>query len=141
MPRNRRSQDGAVVIEFALVFVLFFLVMYGIVAYGMIFAVKHSLIQAANEGARAAVKDVGGVAQRVALARTVASESVAWLGERAPQPQVSAAVCATTSYMCVKVELTYDYARNPLIPALPALGVILPATLSGQATVQLDAVY
>lgn len=129
------------VIEFALVFVLFFLVMYGIVAYGMIFAIKHSLLQAANEGARAAVKDVGGIAQRVALARSVAGESVAWLGARAPQPQVSAAACATTPYMCVKVELTYDYARNPLIPALPALGVILPATLSGQATVQLDAVY
>lgn len=136
-----RRQAGAVVIEFALVFVLFFLVMYGVVAYGVIFAVKHSLVQAANEGARAAVRDVGGVAERVELARLVAGESVAWLGDRAPEPQVSAQACAATPYVCVKVELVYDYAGNPLVPALPALGVALPARLAGEATVQLDAVY
>lgn len=142
MPRSaKRVQGGAVVIEFALVFVLFFMVMYGIVAYGMIFALKHSLIQAANEGARAAVKDVGGVTQRLALARTVAAENIAWLGDRAPEPKVTAENCATTPYVCVKVELVYDYARNPLVPALPALGIVLPESLQGQASVQLDAVY
>lgn len=137
----RSAQRGAVVIEFALVFVLFFVVMYGIVAYGVIFAVKHSLVQAANEGARAAVRDVGGVTARVELARTVAAENLAWLGDKAPEPQVSAALCAATPYVCLKVELAYDYATNPLVPALPALGVALPERLTGQAMVQLDAVY
>jgi len=137
----RGSQRGAVVIEFALVFVLFFVVMYGIVAYGVIFAVKHSLVQAANEGARAAVRDVGGVAARVELARAVATENLAWLGDRAPEPQVSAELCAATPYVCLTVELSYDYAANPLVPALPALGVALPDRLAGRAMVQLDAVY
>jgi len=134
-------QRGAVVIEFALVFVLFFLLMYGIVAYGMVFAIKHSLVQAANEGARAAVRDVGGLPARIELARAVATESIAWLGDRAPEPQVSAEDCATTPYVCLSVTLVYDYAGSPLVPALPALGVVLPDNLTGQATVQLDAVY
>lgn len=138
---SRRQQQGAVVIEFALVFVLFFMFLYGIVAYGMIFAMKHSLLQAANEGARAAVRDVGGLPERMTLAGVVAGESVAWLGTRAPVPEVSAENCAATPYVCLNVKLSYDYAANPLLPALPALGIVLPTQLSGQATVQLDAVY
>lgn len=134
-------ERGAVVIEFALVFVLFFLVMYGIVAYGMVFAVKHSLVQAANEGARAAVRDVGGLTERAELARAVASESIVWLGARAPAPEVQTEECAATPYVCLTVRLDYDYQSNPLVPALPALGVVLPDNLSGRATVQLDAVY
>lgn len=134
-------QRGAAVVEFALVFVLFFLLMYGIVAYGVVFAMKHSLLQAANEGARAAVRDVGGLPERVALARAVAAESVAWLGDRAPAPEVSAEDCQATPYICLNVTLTYDYAGNPMVPSLPALGIVLPERLTGQATVQLDAVY
>lgn len=139
--RRHEDERGAVVIEFALVFVMFFMVMYGIVAYGVIFAIKHTLTQAANEGARAAVKDVGGLPERIALAGTVAAESMAWLGERAPAPVVTAEPCAATPFVCVRVSLTYDYASSPLVPALPALGIALPASLVGQATVQLDAVY
>lgn len=134
-------QRGAVAIEFALVFVLFFMVMYGIVAYGMVFAVQHSLTQAASEGARAAVRDVGGLPERMALAKSTSATAIAWLGGRAPVPQVTSAACAATPYVCVKVMLVYDYLNNPLVPALPGLGVALPASLTAQATVQLDAVY
>lgn len=137
---GRKSERGAVVIEFALVFVLFFMVMYGITAYGIIFAIKHSLTQAANEGARAAVQDVGGLPERLELASTVAAQSVAWLGANAPVPVVTVVQPCTAPFVCVEVSLVYDYAANPLVPALPALGVVLPDSLTGQATVQLDAV-
>lgn len=135
------GQRGAVAIEFALVFVLFFMVMYGIVAYGMVFAVHHTLTQAASEGARAAVRDVGGLPERIALAKTTSATAIAWLGGRAPVPQVTSAPCAATPFVCVKVLLVYDYLNNPLVPALPGLGITLPARLTAQATVQLDAVY
>jgi len=135
------AQRGAVAIEFALVFVLFFMVMYGIVAYGMVFAVQHSLTQAVSEGARAAVRDVGGLPERMALAKTTSATAIAWLGGRAPVPQVTSAPCAATPFVCVKVLLVYDYLNNPLVPALPGLGIALPARLTAQATVQLDAVY
>lgn len=135
-----RNQCGAVIIEFALVFVLFFMVMYGVVAYGAIFALQHSLTLAASEGARAAVKDVGALEQRIDLAKKTASDTISWLGGNAPIPQVTSDPCASTAFTCLKVVLVYDYAKNPLLPGLPGLGVSLPNTLSAQATVQLDAV-
>jgi len=134
------AESGAVAIEFAMVFVIFFMVMYGVVAYGIVFAVEHSLTHAVNEGARAAVADVGGLAERKTLAQSTASTAIAWMGKRAPVPQVTSVPCSATKFVCVKVALVYDYAANPIVPPLPGLGIALPATLSAQATVQLDAV-
>lgn len=134
-------ERGAAAIEFALVFVLFFMIMYGIVAYGVVFAVKHSLTQAVNEGARAAVKDVaGGLPAREEMARATAANAIAWLGARAPEPVITSAACVNTLFVCVKVELVYDYATNPIVPPLPGMGIVLPSRLASQATVQLDAV-
>lgn len=135
------GQRGAVAIEFALVFVLFFMIIYSIITYGMVFAVQHSLTQAASEGARAAVRDVGGLPERMALAKATSATAIAWLGGRAPVPQITSTPCAATPFVCVKVLLVYDYLNNPLVPALPGLGIALPARLTAQATVQLDAVY
>lgn len=138
--RGGRRERGAAAVEFALVFVLFFVIMYGIVSYGIVFALKHSLTQAANEGARAAVRDVGGLGSRIELARTTAANAVAWLGGQAPAPVVTAPPCVGTAFVCVKVALTYDYAAHPIVPPLPGLGIALPASIAAQATVQLDAV-
>lgn len=138
--RAGRRQGGAALIEFALVFVLFFMVLYGAIAYGVMFAVRHSLTQAAAEGARAALQDVGDLADRMEHARLAASDAVDWLGSLAPVPQVTSSPCTATGYTCVEVSLSYDYASNPIIPPLPGMGIVLPATLAAQATVQLDAV-
>lgn len=135
-----RKEGGAVAVEFALVFVLFFMVMYGIVAYGIVFAIRHSLEYAANEGARAAVQDVGGLAERISLADTTARNAVAWLGERAPAPVVTTPACPDARFTCVRVALSFNYEANPIVPPLPGLGIALPATISAQATVQLDGV-
>lgn len=133
-----RRQRGAAAIEFALVFVIFFMVLYGAVAYGVVFAIRHSLTLAASEGARAAVQDVGNADARAALAATTAANAIAWLGTNAPAPVVTHSPCPATPYRCLQVSLTYDYAANPIVPAIPGLGIELPATLQSQATVQLD---
>lgn len=139
---KRRRECGAVIVEFALVFMLFFMLMYGIVSYGVIFAIQHSLTHAANEGARAAVKDVGGLEARRKEAEDTVVEALKWLGTAAPAPEVTSPPCPGTSlYKCVNVKLTFNYAENPLIPPLPGLGVALPEKLVAQATVQLAAVY
>ena len=57
-PRSWRRQHGATAVEFALVFPLFFLIMYAIVTYGLIFAVQQGLTLAATEGARTALNYV-----------------------------------------------------------------------------------
>lgn len=137
-------QGGAAVIEFALVFVLFFMVMYGAIAYGVVFAVRHSITQAVSEGARAALQDVGdiatddGLAARVELARVTAANAIGWLGDLAPPPVVNFDCAATTpSLTCLKVSITYDYAAHPIIPEILGLGIVLPDTLAAQAIVQL----
>lgn len=141
LPGHGRRERGAAAIEFALIFVLFFSIMYGIVSYGIIFAVKHSLTHAVNEGARAAVKDVsGGLNGRKILAQNTAAVAVAWLGAHAPVPEVTSVNCANTGFECVTVTLAYDYAAHPIIPPLPGMGVVLPDRLAAQATVQLDAI-
>lgn len=138
---KKRRQTGAAAIEFALVFVIFFMVFYGIVVYGMVFAIRHSMMQAANEGTRAAVQDVGGLSARIDLATATASEALAWMGDNAPTPVVDSAPCSSTPYTCFKVSLVYDYAANPIVPPLPALGIIVPDTLTVEATVQLNPIY
>lgn len=139
MQKGRR-QRGAAAIEFALVFVLFFMLLYGAISYGLVFAVKHSLTQAASEGARASLQDVGGLPERIALAQATAANAVSWLGARAPTPVITTAPCPTTTFTCLTVALTYNYASNPIIPPIPGLGINLPATLDARAIVQLDAV-
>ncbi|MDD4881305.1 MAG: pilus assembly protein, partial [Gallionellaceae bacterium] len=125
-PTNR--QRGAAAVEFALVFILFFMVMYGAIAYGVVFAIKHSMTQAASEGARAALQDVtGGMPAREALALATAANALNWLGTNAPTPVVSLDCTPTEPrFTCLKVAITYDYAANPIIPPLPGLGVVLP---------------
>lgn len=132
-------QRGAAAVEFALVFVLFFMVMYGAIAYGVVFAIKHSMTQAASEGARAALQDVGDIAARETLAQTTAANALSWLGANAPTPVASLDCTPTTpAFTCLRVAIAYDYAANPIIPPLPGLGIVLPANLTAQAIVQIQ---
>lgn len=55
--RNRaHGQRGAYAVEFALVFLISFSLLYGVIAYGMLFAFRLGLQNAAEEGARAALR-------------------------------------------------------------------------------------
>jgi Flp pilus assembly protein TadG len=112
--------------EFAMVFPLFFLILYGIVTFSVIFVAQQNLTLAAEEGARAAA------------ACTAASNMVASL--------ISTATCASSwatctydaTMDCVNVTLTYNYASSPLVPNLPLTGLVLPASLVSSAMVQLN---
>lgn len=52
---HRTDDEGAVLVEFALVAVLLITLLYGIVSFGVLFSVHQSVTQAAADGARAAV--------------------------------------------------------------------------------------
>ncbi len=132
-----RKCRGAVAIEFALVFVLFFSLFYAIVAYGLVLAIQQSLTLAAEEGARAAVKDAPSAAARVANADAMAKSLLGWLPVGAiTVSSVQAPCVADPATPCVTVTVNYNYAGYPLVPSLPLLGVAIPATLSATATVQ-----
>ncbi len=128
---------GAVAVEFALVFLLFFSLFYAIVAYGLVFTIKQSLTMAAEEGARAAVQDAPNVATRLTRADTTAKGILSWLPAAGVTVNTAAAACvANPASQCVTVTVNYDYAGHPIVPALPLLGVAIPATLGATATVQ-----
>ncbi|WP_205991157.1 TadE/TadG family type IV pilus assembly protein [Paraburkholderia sp. Ac-20336] len=141
---RQRAQRGATAVEFGLVFPLFFLILYAIVTYSVIFVAQQNLTLAASEGARAALNWQTNVSMATAL--TNRGNAACAAAKLVVQPLVSAMQCAATNascgtsnaMTCITVSLTYNYKSNPLLPALPLLGLAMPTMLSGSATVQLN---
>lgn len=135
---RHRDCRGAVAVEFALVFVIFFSLFYAIVAYGFVLTLRQNLTLAAAEGARAAVQSAPDEATRLSRAQTTANGILSWLPAGGASITATAAPCAANpATRCVTVTVSYDYAGHPVVPALPLLGIAIPATLSAAATVQL----
>jgi Flp pilus assembly protein TadG len=141
---RRLHQRGTAAVEFAMIFPLLFMILYGIVTFSLIFVAQQNLTLAAEEGARAALNyqaatsTANALAARTTAACTAASNMVASL--------ISSATCASSSTTCsydatmdcVKVTLTYNYASSPLVPNIPLVNFALPASLVSSAMVQLN---
>lgn len=142
--RSKRGQQGSTAVEFAMIFPLFFIVLYGIITFSMIFVAQQSLTLAAAEGARAALRYVSSdnatdaLAARVSNVCPTASSMLATMVASA-KCKASSAPC-NSGMQCVNVVLSYSYTNNPLVPSLPLLGHVLPNTLSSTATIQLNPV-
>ena len=146
-------QRGVAALELALVFPVLFLMMYGLLSYGLIFAAQHSLAQSAAEGARAALRfdsQNDEEATRTTAACSMAKQGVRWLEqvtghgiacstqlETAVQCQIPAALANVVR--CVSVSLSYDYAASPILPRLPLLPT--PLRLTGTAVTQIALRY
>src|SRR5580698_6324963 len=96
-PRTRHAR-GNTAVEFALLFPLFFMVLYGIVTFSLIFVAQQTLTLAAQEGARATLKyqpaksDAEALTARVNAACHVANGLTNWLADVAD--------CTTTTVNC-----------------------------------------
>jgi Flp pilus assembly protein TadG len=139
-----RASRGVAAIEFVMVFPLFFTLLYGIVTFSLIFVAEQNLTLAAEEGARAALNYqqassvAAALSARTAAACSAASNMVASIVSSA-HCVANATSCSYNSAMdCVNVTLTYDYAATPLVPTLPLMKFVVPATLASSATVQLN---
>jgi Flp pilus assembly protein TadG len=146
-PHRRRDQHGAAAVEAALVLTfVVFPVVFGILSYGYLLTFRQSLSLAAAEAARAAaIKTVSGpLAQRQADQTTAAQAAVgAAVGTFNSSMACGQAhlVCNVTFQSCpdvspsgcVRVEVSYPYRDNPLLPPVPGLGFTLPETLSYSA--------
>lgn len=130
-PRPRRDESGAAMVEFALVAGLFVLMIYGLVAFGMILATKQRVTNAAAEGARAAV---GQTSSAGAVSAATARVQAALGMPGAYTPAYSTAACG--SNQCITVTITYNLATNPVVPPAPGLGVVTPSSISSTAVVQ-----
>jgi Flp pilus assembly protein TadG len=141
-PAHLRRQHGSTAVEFAMIFPIFFIVLYGIVTFSMIFVAQQSLTLAAEEGARAALTYQKSDTPPDALALRV--NAVCPVAKSMLAPMVATADCQATTatcnagMQCVNVVISYAYGTNPLIPSLPLMGDVLPKTLTSSATIQLN---
>jgi Flp pilus assembly protein TadG len=149
----RRTQTGAAAIEFALLFVLFFVVFYALVSYGMAMLLKESFQHAAEEGARSALAvdnlafaSTGAYKTQVeSRVKTTVGTSLAWLPSGIKTKVLGAGngnVQPTWSGTTLTVTVVYTgYTTSPPIPVLtfPVIGQVprLPADLVGRAVIEL----
>lgn len=141
------AERGQAAIEFAIVFLLFFAMLWGILTFGFIFAAQNTLTLAAENGARAALRyqyattAAGAAAARIVAAQTAATNTVQWLQAFGPVsvPQPQAVTCTyNANLLCFDVQVSYPYAQHPLIPPFPGFGLFAPTQLVGKATMQVD---
>lgn len=138
--QGQRGQDGAVVIEFAVVFVLFATLLAGLIQYGTIFAVQQSLSHAAAEATRSAV-DVVGTTDAQDRAQQVLDDQLDWLDAAGVGSTIQSDVpCDPAIYPagtnCLEVEVTYDWDNHAIVPMLVAVAV--PDTLRSRAVIIRD---
>jgi len=148
----KRRQRGASAVEFAFVFPILFLLVYGVIVYSYVYVLQQSITYSAQQSAEAAVAvnpvpqaDLNSrIAQRV---RAVAAASLNWLpaGQRvrvigASGEKVQVAFETIDSDQSV-VRVTLEFDVPGLFPALdlPLVGSIppLPDKLRAQAVARI----
>lgn len=159
LKKNKKTNmHGVAAVEFALVFPVLFLMLYGLLTYSLIFAMQHSLSLAAAEGGRAAVrflstKDTTDARRDAACDQM--EKSLSWLidlgidfscpaggggsglsVEFKSYPQVSC-LNQNTTLDCLDIKLTYAYGAHPLIPKL----LPVPEKLTGHSFTQIALSY
>lgn len=137
--RLRRDETGAALVEFALVFGLFVFILYGLIAFGMMLALKQSVTNASAEAARSAV-GISVDADAITKAKQTVADRLDWLGSKYQDSDTVATVgfCSgATGPKCITVKITYPYSSRPLVPPAPGLGLITPDSFGSTAVVQI----
>lgn len=125
--RPTRNEDGAALVEFAMVVGLFAFILYGLISFGMVVATKQRVTSAAADGARAAVG-----APDIATAQLQARERVeAKLGTTGYlATYVADPTNCPAPAECIKVSIAFD------LPPAPGLGLVTPSTTTSDAVVR-----
>ncbi|MDR6450929.1 TadE/TadG family type IV pilus assembly protein [Variovorax paradoxus] len=141
-------QKGAYAVEFALVFLIFFSVLYAIISLGIVLTLRLSLQNAAEDGARAALRYQDTLGKREIEAKNVAiAQSSGW----APTPpvvdahicQIEGNICgpsricsADWSQRCQVVVTVTTAGMRSVLP--PLMNLAVPDQLTGRASMLLD---
>ena len=139
-----RKQKGAVAIEFALVFIIFFAVFYGLVSYSLPLLLMQSFNQSTAEAVRRSVALDPSTANFDTAVRTVATNELtrqlAWIPAAL---NFNVATDASATYIGGVLTVTINYPTsklNQVLPflVLPGIGSVpnLPATLTARSSLQ-----
>jgi Flp pilus assembly protein TadG len=127
-------------VEFAMVVGPLMLLLYGLIAFGMMFALKQSMTSAAADAARAAIGAPPGT--EATVAQLALNQRLSWLGSKysaADSPAPVVAACANNAAkQCITVKVNYPYAAKPLVPNPPGLSMLAPTVMKSEATVQIS---
>jgi hypothetical protein len=143
-----QGDDGAALVEFAFVMVLLFMLIFGIVSFGLILSFKQDMTRAAAEGARA-----GAVAFPFANAEPDAEAALDeaiqdfggpnWSGtgcEIGPRIGLSCNAVVDpcdplvpAGEQCVFVTMSYDYDTHPLFGDIPLISEFMPNTIEASS--------
>ena len=139
-----RKQKGAVAIEFALVFVIFFAVFYGLVSYSLPLLLMQAFTQSTAEAVRRSVALDPSTANYATVIQSVARNELAlrlaWLPTAL---NFNAATDTTITYVggLLTVRINYPTSKlNQALPflVLPGIGTVpnLPANLTASSSLQ-----
>lgn len=148
-------QRGVAAIEFALIFLVLFLVVYGLATFGAVLYTQQAVSRSAEDGARAVallnsvpvandsrIQNV--VYDSLAGSLVVPVASNASLTSRrswvAGQVAVAVTPIGTNPNASIVVTVTYPYSANRLLPSLPLLDTSrwMPDQLKSRATAALQ---
>lgn len=149
--QRERSERGTSLVEFTFVALLLFMLLFGIIGFGVVLSFKQTVTQSANEAARRAAVTQGTDAQRLAAANLAVNDFESW-GRDCTTPgngmncsgikihdcgaDVDTNVAATKPD-CITVSLVYDYAGHPILPNVPLMSAFMPDTVESSATAQI----
>lgn len=146
-PVSRGVDRGAAAVEFALIVIPLLVLIWGMISYGVMFSYRQALSQAAGEGARAAVaapsasitsSATSAISNALgAFHQTCGTTLTCTISSPTSGTLPNGATCPT-GHTCVQVTVTYPYRSNPLLPNVPGLGIVVPATLSFTSTVEVS---
>lgn len=145
-PPGQRRQRGVYAIEFALVFLIFFTLLYGIICYGILFTFRYGLQNAAEDAARAALRYQTDLPARAAMAKTVA---IVQTGDWLPvTPVIDARVCQVDGDNCLtpdcgpawnqRCQVVVTITASGMNSLLPMITFAMPDQLTGRASMLLD---
>jgi Flp pilus assembly protein TadG len=151
----RGRQHGVAAIEFAMVFIILFSVLYALVTFGAVFYLQQSVTRASEEGARAVglltpaptagdqrVKDA--VYDSLANSLVVpasANSSVAtrrsWIVTNVPVNVARSNPSGPGAYIRYDVTVSYPYSANQLLPKIPLVEQWMPTQLQSRTSAAL----
>ncbi|MEY2457025.1 MAG: hypothetical protein QOH64_1972 [Acidimicrobiaceae bacterium] len=140
--RRGKGDEGAAIVEMAMVGVVLVLLLMGIMVFGYLMAFRQNLVQAATEGARAgavAASSVTATGDATAAAEQAVTGFGKTCGSEGLTCLVTVGACPNApSKNCVTVALTYDYEHHPLLPDIPVVAGALPQTINAKAVAEVN---
>jgi Flp pilus assembly protein TadG len=130
----RKDNSGVSAIEFAIVAPVFFLMVFGMLAYAIYFGTAHSIQQLAADSARASVAGIS-AAERAALAQTNVKNEVGNYPLLDPDRLTINAAPSSSDPNLFLVQLDYDASASTIF-TLEGLVPMPPRTIQRQAVIR-----